>query len=154
MGTNYSSKTTVIAVILIIVGVLIVIIPWTILPVCEAVGQSSPHAMKMDKSTPMMKCGYSARAETGAGILVSLLGLTLLVLPRRDSRRTAGILAIGLGIYVILLPVVLTGVCGTPTAPCVIGTKPGWILLGIITILSGLILFSIRTPGVHVVESE
>ena len=118
MGKTISKKIVVISVFLIIIGLLITLIPWTILPVCEAVDQSSPGAMKMDKSTPMMKCGYTARAETGAGLLITLLGLTLLLFQRKDSRRTGGILATGLGIYVILLPITLTG--GVRNSYCIL----------------------------------
>lgn len=149
MGKTISKKIVVISVFLIIIGLLITLIPWTILPVCEAADQSSPGAMKMDKSTLMMKCGYTARAETGAGLLIILVGLTLLPFQRKDSRRTGGILAIGLGIYVILLPIILTGVCGTPTAPCAIGTRPGWILLGSLTIITGIILIILRDNAIN-----
>ncbi|HWQ64234.1 MAG TPA: DUF4418 family protein, partial [Methanospirillum sp.] len=148
MRIRASNQVIVLAIILIIVGLLTIFLPWYILPVCEAADKSSPGMadMHMDKGV-IMKCGYTARGEIGLGILGVLLGLTLLILPRREARRAVGIQTIGVGIITILLPTVLIGVCGTPTAPCVIGTKPGLILLGTITIIIGVILVATRDLG-------
>jgi hypothetical protein len=149
MSIRPSHQTIALAIILIIVGLLTAILPWYILPVCEAAGKDSASMaeMHMGKANEPMKCGYTARAEIGIGILGVLSGLTLLVLSRRDARKTVGIQAIGIGLVTILLPTVLIGVCGAPSAPCVIGTKPGLILLGTIAIIIGLILIVVHDPG-------
>lgn len=150
MSIRPSNRTIAIAVILIIVGLLIAIVPWYILPVCEAADQNSDSMKDMkagSKGGMIMKCGYTARAEVGVGLLGVLLGLSLLVFPRRDSRRAIGVQTIGVGVVAVLLPTVLIGVCGTPSAPCVIGTKPGLILLGTITVIIGLVLLFTRYSG-------
>lgn len=149
MSIRPSHQTIGLAVILIIVGLLTVLIPWYILPVCEAAGKdsSSMAEMHMGKAGVPMKCGYTARAEVGVGALGVLLGLTLLILPRRDSRRAVGISAIGVGVFTVLLPTVLIGMCGSPSAPCVIGTKPGLFLLGAITVITGIILIFTKDSG-------
>ena len=141
MSIRISNKTIALAVFLIIIGLLTILTPWYLLPVCEAAGKdtASMSEMHTGKAGMPMKCAYTARAEAGAGALVVLLGLTLLILPGRDSRKAVGINTIGVGTLIVLLPF-LIGVCGSSSAPCVIGTKPGLILLGSITILIGAIL--------------
>jgi hypothetical protein len=150
MSIRPSHQTSALATILIFVGILTIILPWYILPVCEAADKNSASMADMKMGTTggmIMKCGYTARAEAGVGALGILLGLTLLIFPGRDSRKAIGIHAIGVGLLTALLPTVLIGVCGTPTAPCVIGTKPGLILLGAITIIVGLVLIFTRDSG-------
>lgn len=140
---------------LIILGVLIILTPWYIFPVCEAQGITSHamsaapmgtgHGASMNPGTgALMKCGYAARAEAASGALVILTGLTLFALRNRDSRRASGIFSIGLGAVTILIPTVLIGVCASADAPCRIGTFPAWILLGILTIVAGILLVLAR----------
>jgi len=151
MSFNIPTRPLLLAGVLIIVGALIVITPWYIFPICEAKGVSSHPMSRMssgsgsDSSTGMspgtlMKCGYTARAEAAIGALVVLAGLTLIALPDRNSRKAIGIIGIGLGAVTILIPTVLIGVCTAADAPCRIGTLPALILLGILTIVSGILL--------------
>jgi hypothetical protein len=95
----------------------------------------------MDSSSDShMSCWFTARAEAGIGALVILSGLTLIALPGRNSRKAIGVQAIGLGLVTILLPTLLTGICPPASAPCRIGTQPGLIVFGIITVVTGLYL--------------
>jgi hypothetical protein len=87
-----------------------------------------------------MTCWYTGEAETGIGALIVLAGLALIALPGRDSRRALGILGIGIGVIVALIPTVLIGTCSDPSSPCNIGTKPALIILGALTVIVGIYL--------------
>jgi ABC-type transport system involved in cytochrome c biogenesis permease subunit len=142
-------RSTILAGILILLGVLVVLTPWYIFPVCEIAEKSGTTQMETGSDNAMsmninpgshMKCWYTAEAETGVGVLLILTGVALLALPGRVSRKTAGILGGILGLIVILVPTILVGVCTTPDAPCRIGTLPALILLGAVTVITGIYL--------------
>ncbi|MCX6689666.1 MAG: DUF4418 family protein [Methanoregula sp.] len=155
MSFNISNRSLLLAGALVILGALIVITPWYIFPVCEAKGVSS-HSMSpmasvagSDQSTGMstgalMKCGYTARAEAAVGALVIIAGLALIALPNRISRKAVGIAGIGLGVVTALIPTILIGVCNAADAPCRIGTLPALIILGILTIVVGILVILVR----------
>jgi Domain of unknown function (DUF4418) len=141
MVPDKKKKSHIPAGILILLGVLVVLTPWFIFPVCEIKGASDTGMTDMNVNTGThMKCWYTAEAETGVGALIILTGVALLALPGRVSRKTAGIIGGILGLIVILVPTVLVGVCSTPDAPCRIGTLPALILLGAVTVITGIYL--------------
>ncbi len=155
MSCNISNRSLLLAGALIVLGALTVITPWYIFPVCEAKGVSSHSMSSMasgagsDQSTGMsagilMKCGYTARAEAAVGALVIVAGLALIALPKRVSQKAVGITGIGLGVVTALIPAILLGVCNAADAPCRIGTLPALILLGILTIVVGILIALIR----------
>lgn len=141
MVLDNKKQSSILAGILILLGVLVVLTPWFIFPVCEIKGVSDTGMadMNMNPGTHM-KCWYTAEAETGVGVLIILTGVALLALPGRVSRKTAGIAGGILGLIIILVPTVLVGVCTTPDAPCRIGTLPALILLGAVTVITGIYL--------------
>jgi hypothetical protein len=155
MSFSIEKRPLLLAGVLVILGALIVITPWYIFSVCEAKGVTSHQMSKMSSTEgsdqpagmsagTIMRCGYTARAEAAVGALVILAGLTLIALPERDSRKALGIIGIGLGVVTVLVPTFLIGVCTAPDAPCRIGTLPALIILGILTIIAGIILVFFR----------
>lgn len=111
-------------ILTIIIGLLIALGPQTVFPVCGV------H----EHSEETMKCFWTARAELGAGILISLLGLFAAL---TDSIRiriglTAAVLLNG--ILALLLPTVLIGVCGSTRMGCRALSLPA------LSILSGLLI--------------
>ena len=145
------TQNLIITGIFILLGLLIVLTPWYIFPICEIaeksgsmqMGTSGDNSMNMnmDSGTHMV-CWYTAEAEAGTGALVILVGLVLFALPNRDSRRSLGVIAIGLGVVTVLVPTYLIGMCtSSPDTPCNIGTKPALILLGVLTAITGIYLF-------------
>ena len=83
--------------ILILLGLLIVLTPWYIFPICEIaeksgsmqMGTSGNNAMNMNMDNGThMTCWYTAEAEAGTGALVVLIGLVLFVL-QLTGRRIA-----------------------------------------------------------------
>jgi len=141
MVLDNKKQSSISAGILIILGVLVVLTPWFIFPVCEIKGVSDTSMADMNTNPGThMKCWYTAEAETGVGALIILTGVALLALPGRISRKTAGIIGGILGLIVILVPTGLVGVCSTPDSPCRIGTLPALLLLGAVTVITGIYL--------------
>lgn len=120
--------------VLLLLGVLIAVTGWYIFPVCEVEGKFVET--KAGKLLPM-PCGYTARAETGVGALVGLVGLGVIALPSLGSRRAFGLMTVGLGAVAIALPTVLIGMCAAPDHICRVATQPTLILLGGVTVMTG-----------------
>ena len=116
------------AIVLIIVGILLVVGPWTFAPVCEVNGM---YAQLTSGKTLPMPCGWTARAEIGVGALTILAGLLLTFSRSPETKRVIGFFGIGLGVLAILFPLYITKMCGMADHPCNLVTKPFLILLGI-----------------------
>ncbi len=120
-------------ILTIIIGLLIAFGPQTIFPVC-GVHEHSEEAMK---------CFWTARAELGAGVLISLLGL--LAVLTDSARIRLGLTAAVLlnGILALLLPTVLIGVCGSTRMACRALSLPA------LSVLSGLLIAIAIINGVY-----
>ncbi len=144
-------------ILFIVLGTLIAFGPQTIFPVCEyasaheSAEQSPAQAsMQMDKqdggaaaeksgsksAMPMiMKCHYTAQAELPIGIVIAALGALLIVFKSVRARVGLSIaLAVG-GVFALLIPTVLAGVCGSEQMPCRALTLPALIILSIAVIV-------------------
>jgi hypothetical protein len=151
MTLDNKKRDRIVAGVLILLGLLIILTPWYIFPICEIAEKSgnmqmasgSGNDMNMNSSTHMT-CWYTAEAETGTGALAILAGLVLLAWPNRESRRSLGIITIGLGVVTILFPTYLIGTCTSPDSACNIGTKPALIILGVLTVITGIYLVLAR----------
>jgi hypothetical protein len=130
---------------MLVLGLLIALTGWYIFPVCEMEGKFVET--KAGKLLPM-PCGYTARAETGLGALVGLVGLGMIALPSYGSRRAFGVMAVGLGAVVMLVPTMLIGMCAAPDHICRVATQPALLLLGGITVIGGLYSTFARNPEV------
>jgi len=123
-----------IGALLVFLGIVIILTPWIIFPVCEVQGSFMQTASGM--KVPMT-CGWTARAETGVGALVILAGGLLIARSTPETRQTVGIFSIALGALVILFPTVLIGMCKVAEHPCRMTTLPALELLGVIVIIIG-----------------
>ena len=132
---TFRMKLSVSGLLLIVLGVVIVLTPWYIFPVCEVYGL---YAKSASGANMIMPCGYTARAELGLGTVVALAGTVLLVAKSPETKRALGLLSAALGAFVVLFPTVIIGMCANMTHPCEEGTKPALILLGAVTILVSL----------------
>ena len=83
------------AIILIIVGFLLVVGPWTFAPVCEVNGM---YAQLASGKTLPMPCGWTARAEVGIGALTILAGALLVFSKSAETKRIIGLFGLGLGV--------------------------------------------------------
>ena len=121
---------------LLVLGVLIVLTPWYILPVCEVYGA---YLKTATGSEIPMKCGWTARAEIGTGVGIVSIGAVLLAFgKRKETLRALGVVGATLGVLTVLFPTYLIGVCASAEHPCNMGTRPGLVLLGVLTIVVSL----------------
>lgn len=133
-GTVISMRNRLIFGILsIAAGLLLASGPQTIFPVC-GVHEHSGEAMK---------CFWTARAELGVGLSISILGLFSIL--AGSSRLRLGLTAAVLlnGILALLFPAVLIGVCGSTRMSCRALSLPA------LSVLSGLIIVISIINGVY-----
>ncbi len=130
--------------ILIILGILVILTPWILFPVCEVQGMYMKTATGMQQP---MKCGWSARAETGMGALIILAGGLLIARGTPETRQAVGIFTIAYGLLVIIFPTVLIGMCAVAEHPCRQLTLPALEVLGAIVIIVGAFLVWKRGEG-------
>jgi hypothetical protein len=105
-------------------GLLIILTPVFIFPTCSVTIRTEAGG-----GVPM-KCFWTGRAETGAGLLVFAGGLLLLLCAPVSARIGISLMLALTGIFSIAIPTVLIGGCEMPTMPCRIATIPALILLG------------------------
>ncbi len=112
--------------LILILGALTAIAPYSFAHVCEA-------------GEKVMKCHWTGRIELFLGISVAVLGLLKLI--SADAKYqlglNAGILLNALG--VILTPTLLIGVCGMKSMHCASVSKPTLIVFGILILVITLI---------------
>jgi len=87
-----------------------------------------------------MHCYYTYMAEIGTA--AALLAATggMLLSRGMEAPRMLGLVCVVLGVFVILYPSWLIGVCGSPRMACHYGALPVWNLLGGATVIvSGII---------------
>jgi hypothetical protein len=123
----------VMGVVFIALGCLVALTPWYLFPVCDVSEGAS------------MRCGYTARAETGVvAPLIILAGAMLPFSKTKGLVRAVGIFGFGLGVLVLLLPTYTIGMCQGPDMPCRIGTLPALVLLGSTIIVASIIMLAKR----------
>jgi hypothetical protein len=128
------TQTNTIGILLILLGIIIILTPWIIFPVCEMQGLfvETKTGMKLP-----MPCGYTARAETGIGGLIVVAGGLLIAKKSADTKQAVGIFSIATGVLVILYPTVLIGMCRLADHPCRQLTLPALEILGAVVIIIG-----------------
>ncbi|OPY30992.1 MAG: hypothetical protein A4E32_01974 [Methanomassiliicoccales archaeon PtaU1.Bin124] len=127
IGKVQGRSTIIIAILLSIIGILIALGPWTIFPVC-------------DSGASTMICHYTAEAEIIIGSLVVLAAVPLVFLKRAESIIVIGLMEAALGVWTILVPTALLGLCKPSFMECQTIGGPALTLWGIITILLSIYL--------------
>ncbi|NLL77799.1 MAG: DUF4418 family protein [Clostridiales bacterium] len=113
----------------VVIGFLIAAGPQTVFQVCGV------H----EHSENVMKCFWTARAELGVGVSISILGLLSAIFGNPILRLglTAGVLLNG--ILALLIPTVLIGVCGSNHMNCRALTLPALSVLSILIVAVSVI---------------
>ncbi len=124
-------KSTLLGSLSALSGLLVILVPTVILPVCEGMVEA-----KMGKLIPM-RCFWTARAEVAVGGLLLLTGLLHAFSRSDETRRNLSGLILALGVTTILVPTLLIPTCMSPDMACNLGTKPALLLLGGITTILG-----------------
>jgi len=135
-------KFTTYAGVLAILGVLLILAPWTFAPVCEV------HGMYVQTTTGKqlpMPCGYTARAEIGVGAMVIVAAGALFFSKSSESRKIVGVFGIALGVLAILIPTSLIGMCALADHTCRTMTQPTLLILGLGIIVVNRGLQQIKT---------
>jgi hypothetical protein len=108
-----------VAVLMILLSVLIGVIP--MYTDCESHGRALTLA---DGRQVPMKCHWTAQAESAVAVPLFATGALLTTSKKKESMRNLGILGAILGVFVILLPTALIGVCANPEMVCNSVMKP------------------------------
>ncbi len=124
--------------LLVLLGILIILTPWIIFPVCEMEGSYVVTAAGMKLP---MTCGWAARAESGVGALIVVAGGLLIARSSPETRQAVGIFSMVTVALVVLFPTFLIGMCKIATHPCRMTTLPALEVLGVIVIIIGGYLF-------------
>ena len=124
----------IVAILMIALGIATIFVPSFY--ACAAHGKAIQ--LPNGKSIPM-KCFWTARAETGLGILLLAVGLFLFISRNLESRRFLSLLALILGILIMLFPTALIGVCANPDMLCVVLMKPILLLVGAVAGVLGIV---------------
>jgi hypothetical protein len=122
-----------VAVLMILLSVLIGVIP--MYTDCESHGRALTLA---DGRQVPMKCHWTAQAESAVAVPLFATGALLTTSKKKESMRNLGILGAILGVFVILLPTALIGVCANPEMVCNSVMKPTLILTGSLVIALSL----------------
>ena len=102
-------------------------------------GSSSAMTPAATKTVPM-KCYWTSRAAIAVAVPLGLVGLFLTLTRRRESTRALAVIGVASGVFTMLLPTALIGVCSLATASCNEVMKPTLLLAGGLTIVASLIV--------------
>ena len=131
-------------------GILIVLlaIAIAIVPVFNNCSSDGKFLTLANGNQVPMKCFWTALAEIAMGIPLVAVGGLLAFSRRKETRRSLTILGAILGVFVILLPTILIGVCAMPNASCNKILLPAMLFAGILVIVASLgsLVYSERTP--------
>jgi hypothetical protein len=107
----------IIGIVITLLGLLLVVGVQTGFPVCEA-------------GEKIMKCFWTGRAASGIGGVITVIGILLLIF--KDKRTRIGLLLslIPIGIYAVLIPNLLIGVCGGAHMDCRALALPAITIIG------------------------
>lgn len=131
-------RTILFGTALIVFAILILLLPWYILPICEVTNQ---YVITASGAKTLMKCGWSARAEMATGVGLMVIGVVLMLMGKqKETQRSLGIIGSVLGIFTMLFPTYLIGVCATAAMLCNPGTRPAWVLVGGLALITCLVL--------------
>jgi len=119
---------------------------------CQSQGKALTLA---NGRTIPMKCHWTATAEIAMAVPLLVVGGLMTFNRRQETLRALSIVGIVLGVFVILLPTNLIGVCMNPDMLCNSVMKPTLILAGaLITAASLVVLIILRKEEPEVAATE
>lgn len=140
---NQDNKARVLGAVIVILGILLVLTPMYIFPVC-GVGRYAPPP---GEPIGHHACHGTLKAVTVLGSVAVLAGLMPLLWPGRKTALTASAAALVIAALAVLFPTVITGLCKMPTMACRLGTLPALITIAVLTALTGAAgLYTSRKP--------
>jgi hypothetical protein len=124
----------IIGVVLIVLALVAAIVP--MFTDCQSQGKS---IVLENGKTVAMKCHWSGRAELIVAVPLFVLGILFMVNSNLLVIRNLSILGIVLGIFIILIPTTLIGVCINAEMLCNSVMRPILILSGILVVVASSI---------------
>jgi hypothetical protein len=124
-------------VFLVVLGLAIAIIPQ--FTNCEAQGRRLTLA---SGATTPMKCTWTARAELATGIPILGIGAMIVFARRNETLRYMGGLSLIMGVFAMLLPTRLIGVCSS-SMQCHTVMQPSLLTFGGLVIGSGIAVMAL-----------
>jgi hypothetical protein len=119
--------------LMIVLALLIGIVPQ--FTSCESRGR---HLALADGREIPMKCHWTGQAEVALAVPLVAAGLSLARARRKETLRMVSAIGAVLGLFVILLPTTLVGVCANPDMICNSIMRPSLILMGGLVVVLGL----------------
>jgi hypothetical protein len=146
---NLSKRMVIPGIILIAIGLLVALAPWTFAPVCEVPTAENPNGLWVTTAAGKllpMPCGYTARAEIGIGATIAILGGFMMFATSATLIAALGAVGVALGGLTVALPNLLTRMCALNSHSCNTVTAPTLDLLGIslVSVSLGLALYRNR----------
>jgi len=126
------NKPKIIDILTVVLGILIIVTPNWILPVCEGLLE-----LANGKQVPM-RCFWTARAEMIIGGVILATGIIAAFTRSDEARRRLNHQVALLGLATALTPLFIIPTCTNPDMSCNVGTKPALLLLGGVTLIVGL----------------
>ena len=124
------------AIVIILLAVVVGITP----QFTDCQSQGKAIELPNGKSLPM-KCHWTARAEIAVAVPLLLCGVAMLLSRRRESWRQQAVMTMVLGLFVVLLPAALIGVCAKADMVCHALMKPVLTLTGMVVVALGAVCF-------------
>jgi hypothetical protein len=124
----------IIASILVILALVVGLVP----QFTDCASQGKALTLQNGKTVPM-KCHWTGQAEIAIAGPLFILGGLMAFNRRRETLRNLSILGIVLGVFVVLLPTALIGVCANPEMLCNSVMKPTLIFGGTVASLASLV---------------
>ena len=131
-----------IGAVIVILALVIGIIP----QFTDCLSQGSAIELPSGATIPM-RCHWTRQAELATAGPLAAVGILMAFSKRKRTIRALGIVGIVLGLFVILLPATLIGVCASDQMICTMIMRPSLILAGILAIVTSVIaLLASRGP--------
>jgi hypothetical protein len=132
----------------IIAGVLVVLALVSAIVPQFADCQSQGRALTLaDGRTVPMKCHWTSEASLATAVPLAMLGGLIFFSKRKETQRALAILGAVLGLFLILLPTALIGVCASPDMICNSLMRPTLIFTGILTMVTSGIALVLSLRG-------
>ena len=117
------------AVLLIGLAILIAVVP----PLTECAREGKTATLANGQST-YMRCHWTAIASISMAVPLLAVGVMQWFSKRKETQRALSLLGALMGIFVILFPTALIGVCSHPDATCNLIMRPALIFMGTVVI--------------------
>ena len=125
-----------VAVVIVLLAVVVGFVPQ--FTDCQSQGKAIELA---NGKTVPMRCHWTARAEIAVAVPLLLCGVAMLLSRRKELWRQQAVMTMVLGLFVVLLPAALIGVCAKADMVCHALMKPVLTLAGIVVVALGALCF-------------